>query len=86
MNKNVLKHLVCALLRISVDEVVDLEIQNPIILGEAIDKKDCVLDVRILLNGNQYINIEMQVSKQNYWRERSLTYLCKSYDNLESLH
>ena len=26
----------------------------------------------------------MQVAKQDYWKERSLTYLCKTYDNLES--
>ena len=83
-NKNVLKHLICALLNISVDTVKDLVIQNPIELGKEIDSKTCILDIKVLLNDNQYINIEMQVSKQEYWKERSLTYLCRTYDNLEA--
>ena len=83
-NKNVLKHLICALLSMQVDEVKDLTIQNPIELGKEIDSKTCILDIKILLNNNQIINIEMQVAKQDYWKERSLTYLCRTYDNLES--
>lgn len=83
-NKNVLKHLVCALLDLPIKDVVDLEIQNPIELGKEIDSKTCVLDIKVLLNNNQYINIEMQTAKQSYWKERSLTYLCRMYDNLES--
>lgn len=83
-SKNVLKHLVCVILGISVDTVVDLDICNPIELGEEIDSKTCILDIKLLLNQNRYINIEMQVSKQGYWTKRSLTYLCRTYDNLES--
>lgn len=83
-NKNVLKHLICALLNLSVDMVKDLVIQNPIELGKEIDSKTCILDIKVLLNDNQYINIEMQVSKQEYWKERSLTYMCRTYDNLEA--
>lgn len=83
-NKNVLKHLVCAILDISVDTVEELDICNPIELGEEINSKTCILDIKLLLNNSRYINIEMQVSKQSYWKERSLTYLCKTYDNLES--
>ena len=83
-NENVLKHLLCALLRISAESVEKLEIMNPIILGAEIDSKTCILDIRLLLNNNHYYNIEMQVSKQKYWKERSLTYLCRNYDNLES--
>ena len=83
-NKKVLKHLICALLSLSLENVIDLAIQNPIELGKAIDGKNCILDIKVLLNNNQYINIEMQVSKQDYWKERSLTYLCRTYDNLES--
>lgn len=83
-SENVLKHLICTLLDISVDKVKDLVIQNPIELGKEIDSKTCILDIKVLLDDKQYINIEMQVSKQDYWRERSLTYLCRTYDNLEA--
>lgn len=83
-NKKVLTHLVAALLMIPVEMIINLELLNPIILGENIDAKTCILDIKILLNNNQYINIEMQVSKQEYWKERSLTYLCRTFDNLDS--
>ena len=83
-NENVLKHLLCAILGISVTSVTELEIKNPIVLGEEIDSKTCILDIKLLLNHSHYYNIEMQVSKQKYWKERSITYLCRTYDNLES--
>ena len=83
-NENVLKHLLCAILDIVVESVTDLKIMNPIVLGEEIESKTCILDIKLLINHSHYYNIEMQVSRQNYWQERSLTYLCRVYDNLES--
>lgn len=83
-NENVLKHLLCSILGIPVTSVTELEIKNPIVLGEEIDSKTCILDIKLLINNNHYYNIEMQVSKQKYWKERSITYLCKTYNNLES--
>lgn len=82
-NKNVLKHLICAIIGIKADTVMDLDICNPIELGEEINSKTCILDIKVLLNNKQYINIEMQVVKQNYWKERSLTFLCRTYNNLD---
>ncbi|MCM1179255.1 MAG: Rpn family recombination-promoting nuclease/putative transposase [Clostridium sp.] len=82
-NKNVLKHLICAIMGIDPDNVTDLDICNPIELGEKINSKTCVLNIKLLLNKKQYINIEMQVVKQIYWKERSLTYLCRTYNNLD---
>lgn len=82
-NKNVLKHLICAIIGIEADTVTDLDICNPIELGEEMNRKTCILDIKVLLNNSQYINIEMQVVKQNYWKERSLTYLCRTYNNLD---
>ncbi|MCM1181099.1 MAG: Rpn family recombination-promoting nuclease/putative transposase [Clostridium sp.] len=82
-NKNVLKHLVCAITGLDADTVTDLDICNPIELGEQMNSKTCVLDIKLLLNKKQYINIEMQIVKQRYWKERSLTYLCRTYNNLD---
>ena len=28
------------------------------------------------------VSLEMQIVRQEYWRGRSLSYLCRSYDNL----
>ena len=55
---------------------------NPIILGETIDEKTCVLDLHIRLNNDEFINIEMQVTDWGDWPERSITYLCRSFDQL----
>lgn len=38
--------------------------------------------MKILLNGNTVLNIEMQVESLNFWQERSLGYLCRAFDNL----
>ena len=53
-NKNVLKHLICALLSMPMDKVKDLTVQNPIALGQEIDSKTCILDINILLNDKTY--------------------------------
>lgn len=82
-NKNVLKHLICAIIGIEADTVTELDICNPIELGEEINSKTCILDIKVFVNNSQYINIEMQVVKQSYWKERSLTYLCRTYNNLD---
>lgn len=54
-----LRHLISALLHIPFYQIVSCEITNPIILGQAITDKNCILDVRVLLNNNSLINIEM---------------------------
>ncbi len=82
-NHNALKGLLSALLKIPKDNIVDITILNPIILGENIDEKTCVLDLHLHLNNNEYINIEMQVSDLGDWPERSITYLCRSFDQLQ---
>lgn len=40
------------------------------------------LDVKLDLNNNTTINLEMQVRFQDFWADRSLGYLCRTYDNL----
>lgn len=74
--------LVSALLHINPDDVKSIEIQNPIELGKVYDDKEFILDISLLLNDDTYINLEMQVSNNNDWPERSLSYLCRSFDQL----
>lgn len=45
------------------DEVHSVVILNPIVLGEHIDNKDFILDIRCLLNDDTMINLE---SGQDY--------------------
>ena len=81
-NTNVLKSLICSLLHLDPADVTSVIILNPIELGETIDEKTYILDIKVELNGNSVINLEMQVINEGNWPERSLCYLCRAYDNL----
>lgn len=77
-----LNGLVRALLGLDENAVASCKIENPIMLGEHIDEKTSILDIRILFNNSKYINLEMQVANFEAWPERSLYYLCKLFTNL----
>ena len=63
-NEEVLQNLVATLLEIEVKEIKSCVLENPIELGKEINAKDCVLDVKLTLNNNTVINIELQIRKQ----------------------
>ena len=81
-NVHVLKGLICSLLHLSEDEVESVVITNPILPGEDIDDKTFILDINVLLNNHTQINLEMQMANEHNWEERSLSYLCRSFDQL----
>ena len=81
-NPDALRHLISALLEIDLADINSLEVTNPIDFGNSIYAKDFVLDIKILLNNDTMINIEMQVVNLKFWKERSLGYLCRTFDNL----
>ena len=81
-NEKVLRGLVCALLDLHMDEIRECVIENPIILGEDIDDKTCILDVKILLNNDKRLNIELQTTDYGNWQDRSLFYLCRAFNEL----
>ncbi len=81
-DRETLVSLICSVLHLSREEVLDVTIENPITPGEAIDEKEYQLDIYVSLNNNTYINIEMQVINYNNWPLRSLAYLCRKFDNL----
>ena len=81
-HNNVLKGLIASLLHLPVTQLKSVIITNPIILGEVIEAKEFILDIDVLLNNNTQINLEMQVVNQYNWTDRSLSYLCRSFDQL----
>lgn len=83
-NSRILKSLIASLLHISVDDIFSLVVTNPIELNEAIDDKDFILDITLMFNNSTYINLEMQVANLYNWKERSLQYLCRTFDHLKS--
>ena len=81
-NNKVLRGLICSLLHLSEQKVISVEITNPIILGETVTDKEFRLDINVNLNNRTLINLEMQIANKLNWRERSVMYLCRSFDHL----
>lgn len=81
-NNKVLRGLICSLLHLAESEVNAVEITNPIILGETVNDKEFRLDINIIMNNSVLINLEMQITNKLNWENRSVMYLCRSYDQL----
>ena len=76
-NKTALQALLCRLLNLKQEEIKEIDILNPIQYGDQDDSRQTVLDLRIHLNRNKYILVEMQVRKFSHWTNRSLVYTCR---------
>ena len=83
-DKQVLKALIAALLHLKKESIHDVAITNPIELGAAISDKDFILDIRVNLNNEQLIDLEMQMSNEYNWSERSISYAARSFAQLNS--
>ena len=81
-DNDTLKALLASLLRIGVRDIRKAEITNPILLGESIEDKTFIMDVRVELNYNVMIDLEMQVIREVGWTDRSLSYICREFDQL----
>lgn len=81
-NEKVLRGLVSSLLHMKPDKIKSISVENPITLGDAMNKKTIVFDVKIILNNNTLINLEMQLLNEHNWVERSLFYLCRAFTRL----
>ena len=77
-----LEGLCRSLLRLSPSDSLHIDLKNPIQLGETIDSKEFILDLALIINDSLYLNLEMQLYNDGYWPERSLSYTCRSFDNL----
>lgn len=83
-NNRALKGLVAALLYKEPEAIASAEIMNPIELGNSVNDKTFILDIRVSLNNHTRINLEMQVINEHNWTERSLCYLCRDFSQLTS--
>ena len=80
-NNTVLKGLISSMMHVVLNDIENVEIVNPIELGKHIDDKDFILDVKVMLNDNTIINLEMQVTNYSNWTNRSLW--CRTFDNVQ---
>lgn len=83
-SREVLRNLVAVLMGIDESTITSCEIVNPIELGKSMDAKECILDVKLVLNDTQIINIELQIRKEASWPERSLLYWSRAFDCIRS--
>lgn len=81
-DERTLKALVASFLRVSPESISEIEVTNPILLGEDIKDKEFHLDIRTLLDYKNEVDLEMQVLRHPGWIERTLVYLCRSFDEL----
>ncbi len=72
-SEKVLKGLIGALLHVD-PESLDVEITNPITLGQSFENKDFVLDISVSIKDKAKLNLEMQMVNYGNWKERSLSY------------
>ena len=83
-NETALRGLLCAMLSMKSEEITDIVVTNPIQEGDTVNDKNVILDIKVEVNKSQIINLEMQVENLGNWPERSLTYLCRMFDQLKS--
>lgn len=78
-NTEVCRHFISDVLGIPLEEIQSVRLENTFLSRRSRQEKQCILDVRILLNNNSRINVELQIRRLAYWDKRSLFYLAKMY-------
>lgn len=78
-NTKIVKGFLMALLDLKEYEIKKIEITDPFTLGGNNEEKEGILDIKLILNQNRKINIEMQNTYQDDWTERSLFYNCRMF-------
>lgn len=77
MNEKVRAGFLSAVLDIKVDDIKSTQMKNTNLTKEHQDEKQGILDVRLIMNDDTEINIEMQVLSMATWTDRSVFYVSK---------
>ena len=77
-----LKAIIASFMHVSIDEIEQVTVINPIVPGESVDDKEIRLDINVIMNMKKPINIEMQAYNHTGWIERSVLYACRGFDTL----
>jgi predicted transposase/invertase (TIGR01784 family) len=81
---DVLNAIICAFLDIEESDIRKTTVLNAIKLSDDPAGKEMVLDICVEMNDDTIINLEMQVRDNHDWPERTLSYLCRCFDDLNS--
>ena len=68
-----------AILKLKPKEIKETQMLNTNLRKQSEKEKLGILDVRILMNNNTEIDIEIQLAAMNIWADRALFYLAKMY-------
>ena len=82
-NPKALLGLCASLLHMHPKEIRSVEVLNPFEFKTMPTDKTFVLDLKVMLNDNSILNFEVQVIDEKDWPERSLTYACRTFDQLK---
>ncbi|MGB4658071.1 MAG: Rpn family recombination-promoting nuclease/putative transposase [Mobilitalea sp.] len=76
-NKIALSSFLSAILKINIDNIKDIQYVDTHTLKEYENDKYIVMDLRLILQNEHEIEIEMQVMNFKHWTDRVLYYNCK---------
>ena len=77
---DLLKRLVANILKIPLESITEFVITNPEVPPEVVGDKFCRLDINMLVDG-QRVDLEVQVSDEGDFPERSLYYWAREYSS-----
>ena len=78
-NEMVRRYFISDVLGIPLEKIREIRLENTFLSRRSRREKQGILDVKVLLNNNCRINIELQVREVPAWDKRSLFYLSKMY-------
>ena len=81
-NNKALKGLIAALLHMPVEQIKSVEVIPARDEGDSLTDKTLIMDLLVSFNNDRIINLEMQVINEHNWTDRSLTYLCRTFNHL----
>lgn len=79
LNEEVRRYFISDVLGIPVGEIRSVRLTNPFLWKRYARQKQGILDVRVELNDDSRVNIELQIRMVAHWDKRSLFYLAKMF-------
>ena len=73
----ILRGFLSSLLDMPKEEITDVQIRNPVDLRK-VKGKEVILDVKVEVNHEAFIDIELQMYYDRDWKKRSILYLSRT--------
>ena len=80
-NQHILQAFLSDVLEIPYESINNIIVLNSEIMPENVIEKYSRMDIKMTVDGNRLINVEMQIKDEGDYRDRSLYYLSKLYSN-----